>query len=100
MTEWMTYNLANIIRLMRRANMATKLTLRIDEKLIRRAKIHARRSEKSVSQLVSGYFTLLDSRPEERPYEMTPKVISLRGVLQGSHVDIEDYRRHIEEKYR
>jgi Family of unknown function (DUF6364) len=39
--------------------MQTKLTLRIDEELIERARSHARQSGKSVSQLVSDYLELL-----------------------------------------
>lgn len=80
--------------------MHTKLTLRIEEELIERAKSYARQSGKSVSQLVSDYLELLP-RPEgnlKRP--MTPIVRSLRGVLAGSGVDEEDYRRYLEEKHR
>ncbi len=36
--------------------MQTKLTLRLDEALIQRAKAEARRTGKSVSQLVAEYF--------------------------------------------
>jgi hypothetical protein len=31
---------------------------------------------------------------------MTPKVKSLRGTLRGADLNINDYRRHLEEKYR
>ncbi|REJ72007.1 MAG: antitoxin, partial [Planctomycetota bacterium] len=66
--------------------MQSKLTLRLDEKLIRKAKSHARRSGKSLSQLVAEYFALLDSRPSAAS-EPTPTVSKLRGVLRGSGVD-------------
>jgi hypothetical protein len=79
--------------------MATKLTLRMDERLILRAKTYARRSGKSVSQLVADFFVSLGSGGK-RPYKVTPKVESLRGVLRGSDVGKEDYRAHLEEKYR
>ncbi|MBE0418315.1 MAG: hypothetical protein IBX63_11175 [Coriobacteriia bacterium] len=39
--------------------MGTKLTLRLDEDLIRRAKRHSARSGKSVSRLVADYFALI-----------------------------------------
>ena len=78
--------------------MQTKLTLRIDEELIERAKSHARQSGKSVSQLVSDYLQLLP-QPQTRSRPLTPLVGSLRGVLAGSGLDEEDYRRHLEEKY-
>lgn len=79
--------------------MHTKLTLRIDEELIERAKSYARQSGKSVSQLVSNYLQLLPEPGRTRPRPLTPIVESLRGVLAGSGLDEQDYRRHLEEKY-
>ena len=81
--------------------METKLTLRLDEKLIGRAKSYARKSGKSVSQLVADYFGVLGTRGEEKgTSQITPKVKSLRGTLRGADLNINDYRRHLEEKYR
>jgi hypothetical protein len=40
--------------------MQTKLTLRLHERLIRRAKAYARRRGKSLSQIVSDFFVGLD----------------------------------------
>ncbi len=77
--------------------MNTKLTLRLDEKLIASAKRHSARSGKSVSQLVSDYFALIDA--QDRDVEITPRVRSLRGVLAGSGLDERDYRRHLEDKH-
>ena len=77
--------------------MNTKLTLRLDDKLIASAKRHSAESGKSVSQLVADFFTLIDS--QDAVVEITPRVRSLRGVLAGSGVDERDYRRHLEEKY-
>lgn len=77
--------------------MQTKLTLRLDQDLIHRAKAFARTSGKSVSQLVADFFSLLE---EDRPgISITPTVRSLKGMLRGHQVDEEDYRRHLEEKY-
>lgn len=78
--------------------MNTKLTLRLGEELIARAKRHSASSGKSVSQLVSDYFALIDS--QESDVEITPRVRSLRGVLAGSGREEHDYRRHLEEKHR
>jgi len=79
--------------------MQTKLTLRVDDELIARVKSYARRSGKSVSQLVSDYLEMLPE-PEPRPSRpLTPIVESLRGALAGSGLDEADYRRHLEEKY-
>jgi hypothetical protein len=78
--------------------MNTKLTLRLDDKLIASAKRHSAESGKSVSQLVSDFFALIDA--EDSDVDITPRVRSLRGVLAGSGLDESDYRRHLEEKYR
>ena len=79
--------------------MQTKLTLRLDDELIDRAKSYARRSGKSVSQLVADYLEMLPEPGQRRPRPLTPVVESLRGVLAGSGLDEEDYRRHLEEKH-
>jgi hypothetical protein len=80
--------------------MQTKLTLRIDEKLIERAKSHAQRTGKSVSKMVEDYFELLPKNDELEARPLTPIVSSLLGVLKNAHVDEEGYRKHLEEKYR
>jgi len=78
--------------------MNTKLTLRLDDELIARAKRHSAKSGKSVSQLVSDYFTLIDAQDSE--IEITSRVRSLRGVLAGSDASERDYKRHLEAKHR
>lgn len=79
--------------------MQTKLTLRINEQLIERAKTYARQSGKSVSQLVSDYLEMLPE-PGQRPARpLTPIVESLRGSLAGARLDEKDYRRHLEKKH-
>ena len=78
--------------------MNTKLTLRLDDKLIASAKRHAAESGKSVSQMVSDFFALMDAQGKD--VDVTPHVRALRGVLAGSGLDESDYRRHLEEKHR
>ncbi len=79
--------------------METKLTLRLDSQLIRRAKAYAKRSGKSVSSVVADYFAALDvGNGEEK--RLGPKVRSLLGVLREHSVDEGDYRRHLEKKHR
>jgi len=75
----------------------TKLTLRLDDKLIASAKRRSAESGKSISQLVSDFFALMDARDSQ--VDITPRVRSLRGVLAGSALDEADYRRHLEEKH-
>ncbi|MCZ6623168.1 MAG: DUF6364 family protein [Deltaproteobacteria bacterium] len=61
--------------------MQTKLTLRLDDDLVRRAKAYARRSGKSVSSLVADFFSLLGQRKGGRMDTLTPRVRSLLGAL-------------------
>lgn len=79
--------------------MQTKLTLRLDEDLVRRAKRFSRRTGKSVSKLVAEYFETLEVQAAQSEEEITPKVSALRGILKGKDVTLEDYERHLEEKY-
>jgi hypothetical protein len=77
--------------------MQTKLTLRLDEQLIEQAKSHARRSGKSLSQMVADYFAQLERRPEVK--ELPAVTDSLKGVLKSARIDEKDYRTHLEDKY-
>jgi hypothetical protein len=88
--------------------MTTKLTLRIDEELIQAAKAYASRRNTSVSQIVARYFELLSKENEQEsvresaePYvlDLPPITASLWGMLEGKRVEIEDYQKHLEEKY-
>lgn len=80
--------------------MQTKLTLRLDDRLIEQAKAHARRTGKSVSQLVADYFALIEQTTDSHRIGVSARVSGLRGALKGSTRTEEDYRRHLEEKHR
>ena len=79
--------------------MQTKLTLRMEEDLIRRAKAFARRRGKSVSRIVADYFSDLEKKRSKPGDEFAPVVRSLKGSLRGTGVGVKDYRRHLEKKY-
>lgn len=78
--------------------MQTKLTLRLDDQLVRAAKQHARQTGRSVSQMVSDYFAAIDSA-ESPPSTLTPKVSQLMGALEGAGVDETDYHAYLERKH-
>ena len=80
--------------------MQTKLTLRLDDDLVRKAKAYAHRSGKSVSSLVADFFALLGPRNRREGEELTPAVRSLLGALGEGRVTERHYRRHLEEKHR
>ncbi len=79
--------------------MQNKLTLRMDEKLIFRAKTFAQKTGKSVSQIVADYFMSLEGRGNDEDTPITPIVKSLKGSLKDSDVNVADYHRHLEKKY-
>ena len=81
--------------------MRTKLTLRLDEELIDRAKQYAQTRGKSLSQIVEDHFQGLtrSDRGQEQPSE-APITHSLRGLLKGEVTEEEEYRRHLAEKYK
>ncbi|HWL84800.1 MAG TPA: DUF6364 family protein [Polyangiaceae bacterium] len=88
--------------------MAAKLTLSMDERVIRRAKRYARAKKTSVSHLVEQFLSLLSPETKEpevcgfaaADFQPEPPILrDLRGSLkQGG--DREDYRQHLEDKYR
>lgn len=80
--------------------MTTKLTLRLNKALIKRAKSYAEQHDTSVSQIVSDYFALLDYTIDTQKPLSLPLTNSLRGVLKGSSVLENDYQQHLEKKYR
>ncbi len=79
--------------------MGTKLTLRLDQQLIRRAKQHAKRSGKSLSQVVAEYFGMLQ-QGSQNPEPLPPTVKRLRGILAGEKASSDDYHDYLERKYR
>lgn len=79
--------------------MHTKLTLRLDDRLIAQAKDYARDAGKSLSQIVAEYFSAMTSRRQPDCTE-TPTVARLRGVLKDAGLDgVRDYHAHLEDKH-
>ncbi len=80
--------------------MNTKLTLRLEEQLIQRAKTLAKARGKSLSQLVADYFTTLEQEQKARPLEdLPPGVSSLLGVARNADASLEAHRDHLVAKY-
>ncbi len=73
-----------------------KLTLSVDEAVVRRAKRYAAGRGTSVSELVERYLDLL-ARPLPRQ-EMPPVLRLLHGAGKGT--DATAHRRYLERKYR
>ena len=80
--------------------MNTKLTLRLDESLVRQAKAEAKRRGKSVSGMVAEYFDSLGAASEQpAPGTLPPITSSLAGIAAGCSLSIEDYRLHTRTKH-
>lgn len=77
--------------------MQTKLTLRLESKLIEQAKEHAKQQGKSLSQVVADYFKVFSQDNDKQ--KIAPITCSLIGVLESSSSDKSDYKKHLEEKY-
>jgi len=73
-----------------------KLTLSVDEKVVRGAKRYAAARGTSVSRLVERYLHLLSTPP--RSDEQTPVLRMLRGPPRALPAD--SHRRHVSRKYR
>lgn len=78
--------------------MNTKLTLRLDDSLIDRAKYAAEKRGKSVSQMVSEFFDSLDGGAQTKS-DYPPITSTLLGALRGKSLSKDDYRRHLRDKY-
>lgn len=73
-----------------------KLTLRLNQQLIKQAKEYAAQHNISVSELVETYFLHLDLRTES---SHTPLVQRLTGLLPAD-VDVkQEYEEYLLEKY-
>ena len=77
--------------------MQTKLTLRIDDQLIIKAKEYAESNGKSLSQMVSDYFSFINR--QQNVQDLPPITKALQGVLSDSKVEKESYEKYLEEKY-
>jgi hypothetical protein len=78
--------------------MNTKLTLRMDESIVRKAKIEAKRRGKSVSRMVADFFESIGLEHTSEN-DLPPTTASLVGILKGKEISEEDYKKHLQEKY-
>ena len=84
--------------------MNTKLTLRLNDNVIERAKIYARSHNISLSKMIESYLDRLTKQNEEekKKVPITPLVESLSGVIElPADFDYKkEYRNYLEEKYK
>lgn len=83
--------------------METKLTLRLNDNVIEKAKIYARNHKISLSKMIESYLESITKQNEEpKTTSITPLVESLSGVIDlPEDFDYKkEYRNHLEEKYQ
>ena len=78
----------------------SKLTLSVDGAVVKRAKRYARRRGTSVSRLVEQYLELLSRPAPLQDESVTPLLKQLREDFKGVTLDISDYHKYLERKYR
>jgi hypothetical protein len=83
--------------------METKLTLRLNDNVIERAKVYARDHKVSLSKMIESYLdSITTPKEKEEKINITPLVDSLSGVIDlPTGFDYKKaYRDHLEEKYK
>ena len=73
-----------------------RLTIRVPRNLLEEARQYARENRTSLTRLVSEYLRHLGARRDA--LADAPTVRRLSGALSPS-ITVEDYKRHLEEKY-
>jgi len=79
--------------------MNSRLTLRVDNSLIKKAKLLAREKGTSVSKLFREYIT---EQTIEIPVEQLPSITkSMIGAMKSSDLDVtkDNYHAYLEDKY-
>ena len=79
--------------------MKSKLTLRLDDNLIKSAKEYSAKTGKSVSRIVSNLFEIIKNEELKNDVDLPPTVNSLKGALKGKGINEKDYKKYLEEKY-
>lgn len=80
--------------------MNTKLTLRLDDTLINKAKKYAKKEGKSISQIVAEFFTAINSKSYNvKDKKLKPITSKLYKSLKNSKISKDDYKTYLESKY-
>lgn len=79
--------------------MTTKLTLTVEESVIKRAKSYAKKTGRSLSELIENYLDSITSEHSEN--ELSPKLKKIVGVvkLPEDFDEKTELRTHLEKKH-
>ncbi len=73
----------------------SKLTVRIPQHLLEKAKQYAQLHKTTVTSMIKAYFS---SIPQQSPFEDAPITARLMGSLSDD-ISIDDHKKHLSEKY-
>jgi len=80
--------------------MQAKLTLNLEEELIKGAKEYAKNQQRSLSQIVAEFFSVLNSRRvRKKDVSLGPVTSKLVGSLKGARLTEDDYKDYLVRKY-
>jgi hypothetical protein len=81
--------------------MNTKLTVKLNKRVIDDAKTYARNHRTSLSRMIESYLDAM-TKKEIKEFEITPLVESLSGVvtLPNNYDYKDDYSKFLNEKYK
>lgn len=82
--------------------MTTKLTLSVEKHVIEKAKIYAKRTGRSLSEIIEVYLESLTSESPHDQEKPSPKLRNLIGSVKLPKNFDEDgaKRKHLEDKFR
>ncbi len=76
--------------------MNTKLTLTIEQKIIKRAKEYAKEKNRSLSDIIENYLKMLTDRKSDMENNLSPTVESLKGSFKPPK-DF-DYKKELQDR--
>jgi hypothetical protein len=81
--------------------METKLTLKLDQSIIEKAKKYAVSRKKSLSRIVEDYFKGLGFQDNNDEIEINPIVKELSGIISENDIANwkNEYTNYLEQKY-
>lgn len=83
--------------------MNTKLTLTIEQEIIKKAKDYAKEKNRSLSDIIENYLKILTKEePKQKDKKLNPVVKSLKGSFKmPKNMDYKkELRNRLEEKYK
>ncbi len=99
----MTYKISIFVRNVKNQAMEKKLTLRLNDRVIERAKEYAKKRRISLSKMIESYLdSLTQEKNMDKEIEITPLIESLSGVINlPDDFDYKkEYRDFISKKYK